>query len=46
MNQNNLYEKDFIAWIKQQAQLLESRHFEQLDLENLGEELLCLIHQE
>jgi len=22
MNQNTLYEKDFIAWIKQQAQLL------------------------
>ena len=46
MNQNSLYEKDFIAWIKQQAQLLKNHNFEQLDLENLVEELLCLIHQE
>jgi hypothetical protein len=42
MNQNNLYEKDFIAWIKQQAQLLENRNFEQLDLENLIEEIESL----
>ncbi|MBE9170540.1 DUF29 domain-containing protein [Pleurocapsales cyanobacterium LEGE 06147] len=46
MNENNLYEKDFITWIKQQVKLLQNRAFEQLDLENLIEEVECLVHQQ
>ena len=45
MANHSLYEQDFIAWVKQQVQLLQTRSFDQLDLENLAEEVECLIHQ-
>jgi hypothetical protein len=45
MANHSLYEQDFIAWVKQQVQLLQTRSFDQLDLENLTEEVECLIHQ-
>ena len=35
----NLYEQDFYAWTQQQAQLIETRSFNQLDLVHLQEEL-------
>jgi hypothetical protein len=44
MSKNNLYEQDFIAWVKQQVELLRTQAFDQLDLENLTEEVECLIH--
>lgn len=44
MTEVNLYEQDFIAWVQQQTHLLRTRAFEQLDLENLAEEVECLIH--
>ncbi len=34
-----LYEKDFCAWGKQQAELLMNKQFDKLDLENLIEEV-------
>lgn len=33
------YEKDFFAWTQEQAQLLRSRQFSQVDIENVAEEL-------
>jgi hypothetical protein len=33
------YENDFVLWIERQAALLRRRHFEQLDVEHLIEEL-------
>ena len=35
----DLYEFDFAEWIEQQIQLLRSKEFEQLDLENILEEM-------
>lgn len=46
MSSDNLYEQDFIALVQSQAELLRLRKFEQLDLDNLIEELECLIHTE
>ncbi len=37
-----LYEQDFYAWIEQTAELLKSRNWEILDLENLIEEVVDL----
>lgn len=39
---NFLYESDFALWIDQQVELLRSRKFEQIDLENLIEEIECM----
>ncbi|MFM7191483.1 MAG: DUF29 domain-containing protein [Microcystaceae cyanobacterium] len=36
---NILYTEDFFTWTQQQAELLSKRHFEQLDLEHLVEEI-------
>ncbi|CAC5342216.1 MULTISPECIES: DUF29 domain-containing protein [Planktothrix] len=36
---NQLYEQDFHLWVQQTIQLLESKHFEELDCQNLIEEL-------
>ncbi|MDQ5920572.1 MAG: hypothetical protein QG673_628 [Pseudomonadota bacterium] len=38
-NLNNLYKKDFYAWIKEQARLLKTNEFNQLDIANLVEEV-------
>ncbi|MFS2004355.1 DUF29 domain-containing protein [Duganella sp. CT11-25] len=43
---NNLYEADFLAWINTQAELLRAKHFDQLDLENLVEELEGMARKE
>lgn len=43
---NNLYEVDFLVWINTQAELLRAKHFEQLDLENLIEELEGMARKE
>ncbi|MTJ11483.1 DUF29 domain-containing protein [Anabaena sp. UHCC 0187] len=37
-----LYEQDFYAWVEQTADLLKSRNWEILDLENLIEEVVDL----
>ena len=37
-----LYEQDFYAWVEQTAELLKSRNWEILDLENLIEEVVDL----
>jgi len=42
----SLYEADFYAWTQQQAALLRSGQFAQLDLENLAEEIESLGRQE
>jgi hypothetical protein len=39
---NQQYETDFYAWTNDQADLLEKRSFDQLDIENLVEEIKCL----
>ncbi len=36
---NDLYDEDFYAWTKRQAELLRERRFADLDLENLIEEV-------
>ncbi len=36
---NTLYKQDFFTWTQQQAEFLSQRHFEQLDLEHLVEEI-------
>lgn len=36
---NDLYERDFFEWTRQQADLLRERRFEDLDLENLIDEV-------
>ena len=33
------YDYDIIAWAKEQAQLLRSKQFDLLDLENIAEEI-------
>ena len=33
------YEKDIIAWANEQARLLRSGHFDQLDIEHIAEEI-------
>lgn len=33
------YEKDIVAWANEQAQLLRSGHFSQLDIEHIAEEI-------
>jgi hypothetical protein len=43
---NNLYEDDFLVWITTQAELLRTKHFDQLDLENLIEELEGMARKE
>jgi hypothetical protein len=42
----DLYESDFYAWTKEQAALLKSKTWEQLDLANLIEEIESLGRQE
>ena len=37
--ETNLYETDFYAWTQRQAELMRERHFEELDVENVTEEL-------
>ncbi|MES2325618.1 MAG: DUF29 domain-containing protein [Pseudomonadota bacterium] len=39
---NVLYEKDFARWLEQQGELLRSKKFDQLDLDNLIEEIECM----
>ncbi|WP_257291937.1 DUF29 domain-containing protein [Endozoicomonas sp. ONNA1] len=36
---NNLYERDFTQWLSQQRELLASKRFDELDLDNLLEAL-------
>lgn len=38
----NLYEQDFYLWIKNTAQLLRERRFDEVDIENLVEEIECM----
>jgi hypothetical protein len=42
----NLYEVDFHAWTREQAELLRARQWERLDLENLAEEIESLGRQQ
>jgi Domain of unknown function DUF29 len=42
----NLYESDFYAWTKEQAELLKNKIWEQVDLPNLVEEIESLGRQE
>ncbi|ACK72041.1 protein of unknown function DUF29 [Gloeothece citriformis PCC 7424] len=42
MTKTKLYDDDFLLWSQQQAELLRSRQFDQLDLENLIEEVTDL----
>ena len=37
--ENNLYEKDYYLWLEKTISLLENRHFSDLDLENLIDEI-------
>lgn len=39
---NTLYEKDFYTWTHQQSELLRQKHFDQLDLSHLIEEIMDL----
>ena len=39
MTSNTLYETDFYAWTRAQADLLRARRFDELDLEQLAEEI-------
>ncbi|MEN9270095.1 MAG: DUF29 domain-containing protein [Thermostichales cyanobacterium HHBFW_bins_127] len=41
-----LYDRDFYAWIQEQAALLKSRQWDQLDIANLVEEIESLGRQE
>jgi hypothetical protein len=41
-----LYETDFVEWAEHTAELLRSRHFEEVDLENLVEEVESLAKRE
>jgi len=43
---NSDYETDFLVWIHTQAELLRAKHFDQLDLENLVEELEGMARKE
>lgn len=36
---SNLYDEDVIAWAEQQARLLRSRQWSQLDIDNIAEEI-------
>jgi hypothetical protein len=42
----NLYETDFYAWTKEQAEFLKNKIWEQVDLPNLIEEIESLGRQE
>lgn len=42
----SLYERDFYAWTQEQAQLLRSRQWSQVDLQNLIEEIESLGKQQ
>ena len=42
----NLYETDFYAWTQEQATLLRSKHWSQIDLPNLIEEIESLGKQQ
>jgi Domain of unknown function DUF29 len=46
MQTTTLYDQDFYAWTQQQAELLRSRKFEGLDIDNLVEEIESLGRQE
>jgi len=46
MTDNTLYSKDFIAWVEQQALLLEAEEFQRLDLANLIEEVRDMSRRE
>jgi hypothetical protein len=46
MQTTTLYDQDFYAWTQQQVELLRSRHWEHLDIENLIEELESLGKQQ
>lgn len=46
MTDNSLYSKDFIAWVEQQALLLEAEEFQRLDLANLIEEVRDMSRRE
>jgi hypothetical protein len=46
MQTTTLYEQDFYAWTQQQVELLRSRHFHELDIENLIEEVESLGKQQ
>jgi hypothetical protein len=46
INQENLYETDFYAWIQEQTKLLKYRQWNQLDLPNLIEEIESLGKQQ
>lgn len=41
-----LYDRDFYAWLQEQAALLKSRQWDQLDIANLVEEIESLGRQE
>ncbi len=43
---NNLYETDFLVWINTQADLLRAKHFDQLDVANLVDELEGMARKE
>lgn len=43
---NQLYETDFYAWTQQQAQVLLTGQWQELDRENLGEEIAALGKQQ
>jgi hypothetical protein len=42
----NLYEIDFHAWTREQAEILRAQQWERLDLENLAEEIESLGRQQ
>ena len=39
MSKKNLYESDYLLWLQKTSQLLKTKDFEDLDLENLIEEI-------
>jgi hypothetical protein len=43
---NSDYETDFLVWLNTQAELLRAKHFDQLDLGNLVEELEGMARKE
>ncbi|NOQ36554.1 MAG: DUF29 family protein [Methylococcaceae bacterium] len=42
----NIYDTDFYAWAKQQTLLLKNKHFSELDLDNLIDEVEALARNE
>lgn len=43
---DGLYEEDFVAWVEQQAMLLQQEQFKELDLINLIDEVQDLSRRE